>query len=590
MNRRLFQTYFEKKYTSGAEILINQLLKNKCHNIFLYSGGANLGLLNEIKNKNIPYVMNINEQCSGHCAAGYSKSSNKIGVVLSTSGPGVTNLVTAVLDAKNDSVPLIVITGQVPTSVIGSNAFQECPSVNIMKNVTKKSIQIKNIKDIKFIIDEAYYIAKQGKPGPVHIDCPKDIMSQEILVSELNNISKIFVKPKEKKYLEIDKLQQVNELISKSQKPIIITGQGGIEASDVIRKLAKKINIPITTTIHGMGIYDETEDLSLEMLGMHGSAYANYGVQEADLILAIGYRFCDRTTGNIKNYAINAKKAGKENKGGIIHFNIDDNEFNKIVDSKINLSGDCLDNLNWILKNYNESKKCNKWLNYLKSLKKKYPFKYSIKSNEIKTQSVIEKFYEKTKDLDNILITTGVGNHQMMAAQFYKWKYPKRIITSGSLGTMGVGLPFAIGSQLSNPNKNIFCIDGDSSFNMTLNELATLSKLNLPIKILIMNDGRQQMVHVWQKLFFNENYIATENNNPNYCELAKSFGIDSFCVSNNHELETIFDNIINYNKPVLVEFKVTPDICLPLIPPGNNLDQMIINNLNENKIEGIAPS
>ena len=339
-----------------------------------------------------------------------------------------------------------------------------------------------------------------------------------------------------------------------------------------------------------MGVFDETHELSLHMLGMHGSVYANYTVQDADLILAIGTRFDDRTTGNLKEYGLEAKQAGLLNKGGIIHINIDEDEFNKIINTDINIKGDCSDNLNWLINNIKPIDRTI-WINRIKKLKKLYPFNYNLDYfDQIKTQSVIKKFYEKTKNRENVIITTGVGNHQMMAAQFYRWKYPKRIITSGSLGTMGSGLPFAIGTQIANPNSLVFCLDGDGSFNMTLNDLATISKLNIPIKILIMNDGRQQMVHVWQKLFFNSNYIATDNFNPDYCKLANAFGIDSYKVETKLELDNIFDVIIDYDKPVLVDFKVKPDICLPLVPPGNSLSSMILEYKEEDNLSGIVPS
>lgn len=583
--------YLKRRYsTIGAEILVKQLQYNGCKDIFLYSGGANLAILDQIKKHNINSIMNINEQCCGHSAAGYSKSSNKIGVVLSTSGPGVTNLITPVLDAKNDSVPLIVLTGQVPTTALGTNAFQECPSVDLMKTITKKSTQIKHIKDIKKIIDEAYYLAANGKPGPVHIDCPKDIMSELINNDKLNNISSTFKKPLYKKKLDIKKLNKVLNLISISKKPIIIAGNGGVNYNNLIRDLSYYYDIPVTTTIHGLGIVDEENDLSLKMLGMHGSAAANYAVQEADLIVAIGYRFCDRTTGNLKDYALNAKQAELEERGGIIHFNIDDKEFNRVVKSTINISGNCRDNLKWLL---NNSKKKNNenWTKKIVKLKNKYKFNYDLNNNnEIKTQSVIDTFYHKTKHLDNILITTGVGNHQMMTAQFYRWKYTKRMITSGSLGTMGVGLPFAIGSSIANPSYNVFCIDGDGSFNMTSNDLSTLAKLKLPIKIFIMNDGKQQMVNIWQNLFFDSNYIATDNNNPNYCNLAKSYGIKSYRVENKKKLNEILDKVIYEKEPIIIDFKVTPDICLPLIPPGNSLSDMILKKEENLNINGLAPS
>jgi len=585
-------TRINKRYytTSGAEILVKQLKKNSCNDIFLYSGGANLSLLDEIKKQKINYIMNVNEQCSGHSAAGYSKSSNKIGVVVSTSGPGLTNLITPLLDAKNDSVPLIAITGQVPTKALGTNAFQEAPAIELMQHCTKKSSQIRHIKDIEYLIDEAYYIATNGKPGPVHLDCPKDIMAEIIDKDLLNNISIKFTKPLYYKKLEIDKLKAILHLINISKKPVIIAGQGTNNCSNILREFVLKSQIPITTTLHAMGVFDETHELSLHMLGMHGSVYANYTVQDADLILAIGTRFDDRTTGNLKEYGLNAKQAGLENKGGIVHINIDEDEFNKIINTDINIKGDCSDNLNWLINNIKPIDRTI-WINRIKKLKKLYPFNYNLDYfDQIKTQSVIDMFYKKTQTIDNVIISTGVGNHQMMAAQFYRWKYPKRMITSGSLGTMGVGIPFAIGSQLANPDSLVFCLDGDGSFNMTCNDLATISKLNLPIKILIMNDGRQQMVHVWQKLFFNSNYIATDNFNPDYCKLANAFGIDSYKIETKSELDDIFEHIIDTDKPVVIDFKVTPDICLPLVPPGNSLSSMILKLDDKEKITGIVPS
>jgi len=406
----------------------------------------------------------------------------------------------------------------------------------------------------------------------------------------LNNISTKFTKPIYHKNLEIDKLERIVNLINISKKPVIIAGQGTNNCSNILREFVLKSQIPITTTLHAMGVFDETHELSLHMLGMHGSVYANYTVQDADLILAIGTRFDDRTTGNLKEYGLEAKQAGLLNKGGIIHINIDEDEFNKIINTDINIKGDCSDNLKWLINNIKSIDRTI-WINRIKKLKKLYPFNYNLDYfDQIKTQSVIDMFYKKTQTIDNVIISTGVGNHQMMAAQFYRWKYPKRMITSGSLGTMGVGIPFAIGSQLANPDSLVFCLDGDGSFNMTCNDLATISKLNLPIKILIMNDGRQQMVHVWQKLFFNSNYIATDNFNPDYCKLANAFGIDSYKIETKSELDDIFEHIIDTDKPVVIDFKVTPDICLPLVPPGNSLSSMILKLDDKEKITGIVPS
>ena len=338
-----------------------------------------------------------------------------------------------------------------------------------------------------------------------------------------------------------------------------------------------------------MGIVDETDKLSLGMLGMHGNAAANFAVQDADLILAIGYRFCDRTTGNLKDYAIKAKQAGLVELGGIVHFNIDDSEFNRVVNSDININGDCYHNLNFILKKIEKMEKI-EWINKIIKLKKKFKFSYNLDyKDQIKTQNVIEEIYNFTKSREDVIITTGVGNHQMMAAQFYNWKYPKRIITSGSLGTMGVGLPFAIGSKLANPEKKVICIDGDGSFNMTFNDLTTISSLKLPILIFIMNDGKQQMVNIWQNLFFDKKYIATDNYNPDYCKLAESFNIDNYKIENKKDLLQLLDFVFDIDKPVIIDCKVQPDICLPLIPPGNSLSDMILDK-KFGKIDGLAPS
>ena len=382
--------------TTGSNILVNSLIKNNCKDIFAYSGGANLAILDELNKKNVNIISNINEQCIGHSATGYSKSSKDIGVILSTSGPGVTNLITPVTDAYYDGVPLIVLTGQVSTHTMGTKAFQECPANELMKPITKKTFSIKNIKDIKSIVDYAFYLCKNKKPGPIHIDCPKNIMSEKIEIQDLDNITT------NKNYMQdnidnnininINKLKEVKRLLERCKKPLIIAGQGANNSSYLLKDFVYNTNIPITTTIHGMGVFDDTHELSLEMLGMHGNAAANYAVQEADLILAIGYRFCDRTTGNLNNYAKEAIKAGKENRGGIIHFNIDNTEFNRVVNSNINLEGDCKLYLTWLVDNIDLNKKIS-WLNYIKKLKDTNNFKYSLDyPKQIKTQSVIENF------------------------------------------------------------------------------------------------------------------------------------------------------------------------------------------------------
>ena len=576
-----------KRTINSSQVLYNRLLYHNFKVAFGYSGGAILPVLDKFNDKRIKFITNRHEQCAGHSAEGYAKASGQIGLVVSTSGPGLTNLITPLLDAKNDNIPILALTGQVPTEALGTNAFQESPAVELTKPATKWSYQIKHVDEIEWAIDKAVHLAMDGRKGPVHLDLCKDLMSQEILQEN----QKEFLFKKESKKLDTEKLQKVLDLIHKSKKPIIVAGQGTLDCHYSLREFVHRSKIPITTTLHAMGVFNETLDLSLHMLGMHGSAYANYAVQEADLILAIGSRFDDRTTGNLDGYASEARKAEKEGRGGIIHFNIDENEFDRIVKSTYHISGDCYNSIEW-LSDYIENIERPNWLDRIKQLKKDFPFTYELDNPEqLKVQNVIETFYNKVKDYKNITVTTGVGNHQMMSCQFFRWTRPRKILSSGSLGTMGVGIPYAIGAQIAKPYERVFVIDGDGSFNMTSNDLGTIAEYGLPIKIFIMNDGRQQMVHIWQKLFFNEKYISTNNRNPDYVKLGESFGIDSYRVSNKKELNTVLDIVINnFDKPMLIDCRVKPDICLPLVAPGKNLDEMILNKEQEFKAEGLAPN
>jgi len=576
-----------KQTINSSQVLYNRLIHHNFKYAFGYSGGAILPVLDKFYDNKIKFIMNRNEQCAGHSAEGYAKASGRIGLIVSTSGPGVTNIITPLLDAKNDNVPIIALTGQVPTTALGTDAFQESPAVELTKPATKWSYQIKDPNELEWAIDKAVHLAMDGRKGPVHLDLCKDLMCQDIIQEE----QKKFIFKKVNKELDTKTLKKILDLIHKSKKPIIIAGQGTLDCHYSLREFVHRSRIPITTTLHAMGVFNETHDLSLHMLGMHGSAYANYAVQEADLILAIGSRFDDRTIGNLDGYAPEARKADKEDRGGIVHFNIDEKEFDRVVKSTYNISGDCYNSLEWLSDHIKDTERP-KWLNRIDQLKKNFPFTYELDDpNELKVQNVIEKFYNKVKNYKNVTITTGVGNHQMMSCQFFRWTKPRQILSSGSLGTMGVGIPYAIGAQLAKHNERVFVIDGDGSFNMTLTDLATISEYRLPIKIFIMNDGRQQMVHIWQKLFFNERFISTNNKNPNYVQLGESFGIDSFRVNNERELDIILDIAIkNVDKAMLIDCRVNPDICLPLVAPGKNLNQMILNKEQKFKAEGLAPN
>ena len=406
----------------------------------------------------------------------------------------------------------------------------------------------------------------------------------------LNNIlttnPKIFTKPKITynivhlaniiNNINNEKLIEISKVINKSKKPIFYIGKGCINAYKELRYCAKEFNIPVTTTLHGMGIFDEEDDLSCEMVGMHGLYAANHAIQQSDCIICIGARFDDRTTGNLEYYAPEAKKAFKENRGGIIHCNIESSEIKSVVNSNYNINCDSKDFLE-ILSKKLEVKKRDDWINTIKIWKNKFPFTYT-KSKNLKAQQVIEELNNQIKNQKDYIFTTGVGNHQMWACQFIKWKYPQRIISSGSLGVMGAGLPYAVGSQIANPDKKVILIDGDSSFNMTLTDLKTVKEHNLPIKMIILNDGNQNMVRVWEQLFFENRITATQNlNNPNYVNLAQSYGIKSFLCDSPNNLKSSIKKILDLREPILCEFKVKSDKCFPLNPPGTALDNLILN-------------
>ena len=573
----------------GADLFVKALNNHNVKHIFGYSGGSVMPLFDKLyKNPNINYYINSTEQNVGHAATGYAKTSNKTGVALVTSGPGITNIITPMLDATNDSTPLIVVSGQVSKSSMGTNAFQEAPAIELSKHVTKWSYQVENVNDIMDVMSEAFRVANDKKNGAVHIDIPKCVSTD--LVDD-----NLFKQKSRKKYkfinnkLDLKLLGKAMKKINASKSPIIILGKGCSEYSKLATSFIENSNIPTTSTIHGCGILDEHNPLSLRWCGMHGSAVANYAIQESDCIIALGSRFDDRTTGLISKYAPKAVK----NKA-IIHVNIEETEIRKVIDSNYNFNVDCGVFLRRSLK-YIRYRERLDWINRIKQLKKEYDFKFPIKSkNKLNIEYVLDSIYRNTIGRD-VIFTTGVGNHQMQAYQYIKSDYPKKIISSGSLGVMGVGLPYAIGTQIANPNKLVIAIDGDSSFNMTCTDLKTIVENNLDIKIAIMNNDAQMMVTIWEKLFYNERYAATINEqNPDFCLLAEAYGIPALSCDNYSSLEKTVNTFINHSGPILCEFKIERDICLPLVGPGNALDDMLLpqnyNSKNKNKLSGIAPS
>ena len=576
--------------TTGGKMIYDRLLHHKTKDVFMYSGGAVMPLVDAFYQGKINYHIHTHEQNCGHAATGYSRVHDKPGIVITTSGPGLTNCITPMLDAHNDSTPLIVLSGQVPIAAMGTLAFQECPATELTSTFTKWSYLLQDITEIDLVIDKAFEICMNKKPGVVHIDLPKCILSKTVShtnkdISSLYNCNSM-MDPNvvysistslPKNYRNIDKtsksthtIETISNVINTSKNPILYIGQGCNKHAKLVRKLAKRANIPVTTTIHGMGIFDETDDLSLQFLGMHGNPAANKAVQQSDCIIAIGSRFDDRTVGNIDKYAPIAKK----NKS-IIHCNIEPTEINKTVQSHYSYAGDCKEFLKLLL-NHIYFRERSEWLEQLHDWKKKYPFRYR-QDKQLRCEYILERLNDIIIHRDDVYITTGVGNHQMQTAQYIRWKYPNRFVTSGSLGVMGFGLPSSIGVQLAKPNALVFDIDGDSSFMMTMSDLKTVKEKNLPIKIMIMNNHSQKMVEIWEKLFFEERYTATINKcNPSFVELAESFGIKGIYCNKKQKVDTVLKEAIEFNGPVLCEFDIVGDECLPLMSPGKALDDLIL--------------
>ena len=602
---------------TGGQVVFNKLLDHNVSDVFLYSGGSIMSVIDAFYNDGstkpkIKYYVNAHEQSLGHSATGYAKSTGKTGVSIVTSGPGLTNMVTPILDATNDSTPLVVFSGQVPLFAMGTNAFQECPATEITKSITKWNYCVKDPNELQDVIDYAFKVANDGKKGAVHVDLPKCVIAGTLDTRNQVSLPDIhktyqFTETSKSKEIDINYIKKIAKIINYSKRPVLYVGQGAKHIPKLIRELVCRGSIPITTTIHGLGIVDENDDLSLKMVGMHGSPAANECIQESDCIISIGTRFDDRTTGNLEKYAPEAMKAAKEKRGGIIHCNINPNEIDNVVKPHFPINCDAELFVKTLLpyiedplkftkiheeqhnnlstnKNgyrmYVEYKKA-KWLENVQKKKKKYVFTYDkADNNKIKTQSVLvelnKQLYDK-KLINNTFFSTGVGNHQMMTTNFINHVHPERMLTSGSLGVMGVGLPYAIGAQIAHPTSLVIDIDGDSSFNHTLSELKTIQEYNLPVKIFVCNDKRQSMVGVWEELFFEERYTATDcKHNPEYHKLAESYGIKGLHCDNYDDLPNTIHEALTTDGPVLVNFETISDKCYSLVPPGKALDEFVL--------------
>ncbi|CAG8521445.1 11221_t:CDS:2 [Acaulospora morrowiae] len=575
---------------TGGQIFHEMMLRHGVKQVFGYPGGAILPVFDAIYNsEHFDFVLPRHEQGAGHMAEGYARASGKPGIVLVTSGPGATNVVTPMQDALSDGTPLIVFSGQVPTSAIGTDAFQEADVVGISRACTKWNVMVKDVADLPRRITEAFEIATTGRPGPVLVDLPKDmtasilrkpIPTQYTLPFRAFNDAPALASS----MIAGPMIRRAAELINKAKRPLIYAGQGVLasEGPKYLREIASIGNIPVTTTLQGLGAFDELDPRSLHMLGMHGSAYANLAMQNADVIVALGARFDDRVTGHLAHFAPEAKQAAKEGRGGIIHFEISPKNINKVVQATCAIEGDVSDNLNRIMPfiEYSERKD---WFDLIDKWKKKYPWTYAKPKAPnfiLKPQQIIEELDRQTQDYkENVILTTGVGQHQMWAAQFFRWRYPRTMITSGGLGTMGYGLPSAIGAKVASPDKVVIDIDGDASFCMTGMELATAAEYNIGVKVLILNNDFQGMVKQWQDLFYEERYSQTRMKNPDFIKLAESFGIKAIRIRTEEEIPSKVAEFLEYNDgPIVCEVIIEKhEHVYPMVPAGKALGDFIVH-------------
>ena len=580
-----------KLYT-GAEIVFKCLEDQKVEHIFGYPGGAVLPIYDELKNhSSIKHILVRHEQGAGHAAEGYARSSGKPGVVLVTSGPGATNVVTALTDAYMDSVPLVCISGQVPTHLIGTDAFQECDTTGITRPCTKHNWLVKDINDLPRIMHEAFEVATTGRPGPVLVDIPKDIQFAKAKYFFPKKEKKIEIKNKNKfKQKDID---QLIELMNKASRPIFYTGGGvinsGPKASELLRELVALTGFPITSTLQGLGSYPGDDNQFLGMLGMHGTYEANNAMHDCDLLINIGARFDDRITGKIDEFSPKSKK---------VHIDIDPSSINKIIKVDLAIVGDVADVIKSTTKtlrkkNLNLQKsnkqKISKWWQQIQKWRTKESLNFVNSNKIIKPQHAVQRLYELTKNQDTF-ITTEVGQHQMWAAQHYKFNKPNRWMTSGGLGTMGYGLPAAVGVQVAHPKKLVIDVAGEASILMTMQEISTAIQYNLPIKIFILNNQYMGMVRQWQELLHEKNYSESYTEAlPDFVKLAEAYGCVGIRAETPDELDEKIQEMIDIDKPVIFDCRVDQaENCFPMIPSGKPHNQMLLGpkDQEENKITG----
>lgn len=549
---------------TGSQILIDVLKKEGVEYIFGIPGGVVIPLFDTLFDADLKFILTRHEQAAGHAADGYARATGKVGVCIVTSGPGATNLTTAIATASMDSIPLVAITGQVKTHLIGSDAFQEADITGITRPITKHNYLVKDIKELARVVKEAFYIASTGRPGPVVIDLPVDVTTDTWDGDIPEKVDLPGYKPAYEGNMRQIKITA--EAINRSKRPVVYAGGGVISSnsSKQLTELAEKANLPVNTTLLALGAFPEDNELALGMLGMHGTVPANYAVHESDLLIAIGARFDDRITGKIDEFAPQAR---------IIHIDIDPTSISKNIRVDIPVVGDAKHILTELIKhvNYVDRKE---WFEKISEWKKKYRLSYDNTNDVVKPQYVVEQICQATKG--KAIITTEVGQNQMWAAQFYTYTEPRSFLSSGGLGTMGFGFPAAIGAQLGCPDKIVIDIAGDGSFQMNIQELSTAVNYKLPVKVAILNNGYLGMVRQWQEMFHDKRYSHTRlDGNPDFVRVAEAYGAAGFLVEKKEDVRPVIEKAISINGPVVIDFRVEPEENVyPMIPAGQAISQI----------------
>ncbi|MBI4977861.1 MAG: biosynthetic-type acetolactate synthase large subunit [Spirochaetes bacterium] len=576
------------KKMTGAEMIVEALRKEGVEYLFAYQGGVVIPIFDALaKQQDIKVIIPRHEQGAAHAADGYARVTGKVGVCLATSGPGATNLVTGIANAYMDSIPMVAITGQVATMMIGNDAFQEADLTGITRTITKHNYLVRDVKDLPRILKEAFYIARTGRPGPVLVDMPADVVKAALTQEYPETVDIRSYKPNYKGHPR--QIKQAAAMIMAAKRPVIMGGAGVIHAggSDVLRAFVKKTGIPITTTLLGLGIYPTEDELFLGMPGMHGLFAANHALTESDLIISVGARFDDRVTGKLESFAPHAK---------VIHIDIDPTSVSKSVAVDIPIIGDAKMVLDELITDVSACD-IGEWKARVMQWKKDNPLKYDHEGEIIKPQFVLETLSRIAPP--DALVATDVGQHQMWTAQFYQFKHPRQLITSGGLGTMGFGLPAAIGAQLGSPEKKVLLISGDGSIQMNIQELATISNYDLPVKIIILNNHYLGMVRQWQELFFGKNYASTCLQKktscppgcnsptedcpmyvPNFVKLADAYGIAAACVSKKSDVEAALKKALDHKGAYLLDVQTArEENVMPMVPAGQPINQMLLHGL-----------